>query len=66
MIDIEAGRDSYDNISGDAEPDGVHLFSAMTLHSATDNSTVDRRHRRYIVQSCSHHVRCGQLLHPPS
>ncbi|MGK0226289.1 MAG: phytanoyl-CoA dioxygenase family protein [Acidimicrobiales bacterium] len=57
MIDIEADRDSYDIVSWDIEPGDVYVFSAMTLHGAAGNSTVDRRRRGYTVRYCGDDVR---------
>jgi ectoine hydroxylase-related dioxygenase (phytanoyl-CoA dioxygenase family) len=55
--DIEADRDGYDIISWDVEPGDVYVFSAMTLHHASGNSTADRRRRGYTVRYCGDDVR---------
>lgn len=55
--DIEADRDAYDIISWDVEPGDVYVFSAMTLHYASGNSSATSRRRGYTVRYCGDDVR---------
>ena len=56
MLDIESARDDYDIISWDVEPGDVYVFSAMTVHGAPGNATLDRRRRGYTVRYCGDDV----------
>lgn len=57
MLDIEANRDEYNILTWDVEPGDVYVFSAMTVHGASGNSTADRRRRGYTVRYCGDDVR---------
>ena len=57
MLDIDAHREQYDIVTWDLEPGDVYVFSAMTVHGSSGNTSTTRRRRGYTARYCGDDVR---------
>ncbi len=60
MPDFEAERDQHDIVSWDMQPGDVFAFHAMTVHSATANTSAERWRRAYAIRYAGEDARYYQ------